>query len=233
MKDKERIIRKIERCMALSKSANEHEAATAIRQAKALMEKHQIEMSELGLAELSINYVDSGRTTMKAPPTWTLLLWSTVSEAFGCTVLRGYKGPVFIGTSPAPKIASYTLSVLERQLQRGKKNYIEELEDRSGRKINRSAKIRLGRGYCEGWAYGCKRRVQEFARPLSENEVERHLNKVESESFSVREPDDVPKSYLDDKLSLLAGKSGFANGCDVQLHYGMDMDKNDCLSLES
>jgi hypothetical protein len=36
------IIRKIEKCLALSKSSNEHEAAAALRQATKLMEAYNI-----------------------------------------------------------------------------------------------------------------------------------------------------------------------------------------------
>lgn len=42
MEDMQTIIDKISKCLALSKSANEHEAAIALRQAQALMQKYKI-----------------------------------------------------------------------------------------------------------------------------------------------------------------------------------------------
>ena len=38
----ERVIRKIKHCLALAQSANENEAATALRQAQALMREHRL-----------------------------------------------------------------------------------------------------------------------------------------------------------------------------------------------
>ncbi len=40
--DREAVLKKIKKCMALSGSANEHEAAAALRQARALMEKFNL-----------------------------------------------------------------------------------------------------------------------------------------------------------------------------------------------
>ena len=37
--DKQAVLEKIKQCLALSKSANEHEAAQAMKQAQALMKK--------------------------------------------------------------------------------------------------------------------------------------------------------------------------------------------------
>ena len=40
--NKKTVIEKIKKCLALSKSANQHEAAAALRQAMAFMEKYKI-----------------------------------------------------------------------------------------------------------------------------------------------------------------------------------------------
>ncbi|MFC0020178.1 DUF2786 domain-containing protein [Neisseria gonorrhoeae] len=40
--DKEKVLDKIKKCLALGRSANEHEAAQALRQAQALMEKYKV-----------------------------------------------------------------------------------------------------------------------------------------------------------------------------------------------
>ena len=41
--NKQKALEKIKKCLALSKSANEHEAAQALKQAQALMRLHQID----------------------------------------------------------------------------------------------------------------------------------------------------------------------------------------------
>src|SRR5882724_10574426 len=49
--DKGRILDKIRKCLALSKSANEHEAAAALRQAQKMMQANGLTEDEVGLVE--------------------------------------------------------------------------------------------------------------------------------------------------------------------------------------
>lgn len=49
--DRERILDKIRKCLALSKSANEYEAATALRQAQKLMAMHDLSHEDVDLVE--------------------------------------------------------------------------------------------------------------------------------------------------------------------------------------
>ena len=51
--NKEKILDKIKKCLALSKSANEHEAAQALKQAQALMEKYEVNAVDIALSEVS------------------------------------------------------------------------------------------------------------------------------------------------------------------------------------
>ena len=50
----ERVIRKIKRCLALSKSSNENEAATAMRQAQALMREYRLTEMEVHLSDVGV-----------------------------------------------------------------------------------------------------------------------------------------------------------------------------------
>lgn len=55
--NKKDAIEKIKKCLALSKSANQHEAATALRQAQSLMEKYNIDADDaelLGIVDAEI-----------------------------------------------------------------------------------------------------------------------------------------------------------------------------------
>ena len=56
MDDRDSLLGKIRKCMELAKSANEHEAAAALRQATKLMEMYQVSHAELlsiGVSEAS------------------------------------------------------------------------------------------------------------------------------------------------------------------------------------
>lgn len=50
--DKEKVLDKIKKCLALGKSANEHEAAQALKQAQALMPKYEISDADVALSDI-------------------------------------------------------------------------------------------------------------------------------------------------------------------------------------
>ena len=62
----DRIIDKVKKCIALSKSDNPHEAAAALRQAQALMRKHGIDEAGIAASEISAADVEhkSGNTVL-------------------------------------------------------------------------------------------------------------------------------------------------------------------------
>ena len=51
--DKEKVLDKIKKCLALGQSANEHEAAQALKQAQALMEKYEVNAVDIALSRVS------------------------------------------------------------------------------------------------------------------------------------------------------------------------------------
>ncbi len=72
----ERIIRQIKRCLALSKSSNETEAATAMRQAQALMREYRLTEIDVRLSD--VGEVESDSSRAKRRPTWARDLGSIV-----------------------------------------------------------------------------------------------------------------------------------------------------------
>ena len=56
--DKEKILDKIKKCLALGQSENEHEAAQALKQAQALMEKYEVNAVDIALSEVSEQKAD-------------------------------------------------------------------------------------------------------------------------------------------------------------------------------
>ncbi|WP_304672555.1 DUF2786 domain-containing protein [Neisseria bergeri] len=51
--DKQKVLEKIKRCLALGESANEHEVAQAIRQAQILMKKYGISEMDVELSAVT------------------------------------------------------------------------------------------------------------------------------------------------------------------------------------
>lgn len=67
-KDNEKIIDKIKKCLALSRSANEHEAEAALRQARKLMEAHGVTDLDIEAAEAQERRRKAGAKTK--PSNW-------------------------------------------------------------------------------------------------------------------------------------------------------------------
>jgi hypothetical protein len=218
MSDIDRVMRKIQKCLALSASSNQHEAAAALRQAKALMDMHQVTMEDIELSRIDVEEVGQGRSR---PPQWKANLYSVVARAFGCSqFLRGGR-PVFVGATPGPAVAKYALEVLLRQLQTNKRDFMAAIAiERPW--LDRSVKVRLGKGYAEGWVHGCYRVVEQFSAALSPGAREQHRERLcqhlQIEKIHVSAP---RKSALDDQVGLIAGRSGFLDGQQAKIHAGM------------
>ena len=84
MDNKQRIIDKITRCLALSKSSNENEAATALRQAHAMMAKYDITMGDIELSDIKQKHSES--RLARRPPIHLAALGNMIARIFGCSV---------------------------------------------------------------------------------------------------------------------------------------------------
>lgn len=145
--DSAAIIAKIKKCLALSRSSNEHEAASALRQAQLLMREH-------GITDLDIEHADiledvaRSRASSK-PATWECRVASMIAIAFGCEMFfRGRISPHlgewrFVGFGPSAEIARYAFEVLMRQVKRARANHINTALKRCGavRRAGRVAPI--------------------------------------------------------------------------------------------
>lgn len=134
----ERVIRKIKRCWALSKSSNENEAATAIRQAQALMREYRL--TELDVRLSDVDEVQSENSRVNRWPAWDRHLSGIVARVFGCRPLtykqwcessgRIVERALFVGVMPAPQIAMYAYETLLTKLMQTRRDYVASV--RSG-----------------------------------------------------------------------------------------------------
>lgn len=123
-----KILEKIKHCLALSKSSNEHEAATALRQAHALMKKYSI--SETDIALHDIKMTKNPQNFAKKPALYQVMLANVIASIFGCEVILGYhdnmkRAVCFVGVEQNAEIASYAFDVLFRQLKTARQAYIK------------------------------------------------------------------------------------------------------------
>lgn len=149
MTDQDKIIDKIKKCLALSASSNEHEAAAALRQAQKLMESYGITQQDVDASIATECRQKSG--AKDRPAVWETMLADRICSAFGCQlVFSSYWNSgewSFIGAGPAPEIAGYSYKVLLRQAKRARVEYIKTRLKRCKSNI----KTRRADLYCEGW----------------------------------------------------------------------------------
>lgn len=129
MNDRENIIAKIKKCLALSASSNEHEAEAAMRQARKLMEAHNIDGLDIQASEAEERRAKSGAKS--SPANWETMLAMKIGDAFGCKVIfygGSWSRPgewCFIGCGANPEVSHYAFAVLHRQSRRAREEYIK------------------------------------------------------------------------------------------------------------
>ncbi len=147
--DRKTILEKIRKCLALSKSSNEHEAAAALRQAQKLMAQHGVSDDEMLAAEAGEQATRAGAA--RQPAAWETTLAARVAEAFGCGVFfrahLSFGEWVFVGTGAAYEVAKYCFDVLFRQVKRARAEHIKAALVR----CKAATKTRRADLFCEGW----------------------------------------------------------------------------------
>lgn len=152
MTDREKILDKIKKCLALASSQNEHEAAAALRQARALMDAHGITDTEMKAIGVSEERALAG--ALDSPARWESMLASSISRMFGCRLLfvRDWYASAswsFIGVSPSPEVAKYAFEVLLRQARKARQEHIKV----NLKRFKKSNKTRRADLFSEGWVH--------------------------------------------------------------------------------
>lgn len=224
-----KILQKIKKCLALSGSDNPHEAAAAMRQAKALMDKHNVAQSHITMSEIGEAVTKSETMSRDKPAQWETRLAGMVGRAFGCQFLvtknvhqfryENDGGYIFVGIKHQTEIASYTASVLIRKCKVARANYVKEYNRQSLNGRRRGAS-RAGDMFAAGWVMSIAKQVHAFANPP---EVEQAINEytkkaaTSEEDAKVRE---VDKSKIG-TAEILAARAGMVAAAGESLHRPM------------
>jgi hypothetical protein len=160
MTDDALIISKIRKCLALAQSANEFEAAAALRQAQKLMLAHGISDADVEFADIQEAATRAG--AFRSPARWEADLACIIAQAFACaTYFRcsNRKGSwVFVGVSPSGEIACYAFRVLSRQVRKARARYMHVVLKR----YKAPKRTRLADVFCEYWVAGATKLVKDF-----------------------------------------------------------------------
>jgi len=162
----EQVMRKIKRCLALSQSANENEAATALRQAQALMRKHRLTETDVHLSD--VGEIESSLSRINRRPAWDRDLSCYVANVFGCKTLRyrhydRTKGrrverATFVGITPAQHIALYAYEVLLAKVTAARKDYTSGV--RSGRFRSPYSAETAGDHFAIAWVWSVQSKLR-------------------------------------------------------------------------
>lgn len=163
--DLEKVLRRIEKCLTLSKSPNEHEAAAALRQAQKLMAAYNV--TESALVMNTIGQSDTLTDAYSRPPAWEMHLIALLRTAFGCDAImhlgnsrtKAITTVVYIGVKHQAQLASYAHAVLRRQVNNARTKYTSSLPAH----YSRGEKIASGETFCVGYISNIRKQVQELA----------------------------------------------------------------------
>lgn len=247
----ERIIRKIKHCLALSSSSNEHEAALAMRQAKALMREYRVTEEMVALSD--IGEVQSAYYRVKRRPTWDRSLGAVVAGVFTCSALREtYWCPkrramvetaVFVGASPAQHIARYAYDTLLLKLTAARKQYASEV--RSGKRRGKYSPETCANHFATAWVREVHAKLADL---LPQGEDDPSLGHAGTQLVAVNEKQDLAliNQYLDSRnvkesrklrspkdMDLDAMLAGILAGRAVEVHHALSTDGDEQLALNN
>lgn len=164
-------LKKIKKCLALSRSANEHEAAAALRHAGKLMEAFSIDEQDVSLADVSES---RSKARSNAANAWEVALTNLIADAFGCEIFKSTSGRynhagnwsvrsdwVFVGLDLAPEVAAYASDVLLRQCAAARLAHIAK-QPKNCKPVTKTAR---GDAFAKGWVHGVANKVEAFATP--------------------------------------------------------------------
>lgn len=217
-------LKKIKKCLALGRSADEHEAAAAMRQAQKLMQEFNVREQEISLLDV---HEAEARAAGMAANAWEVRLVRVIAEAFGCDfftrVEHDLNGAgsyvrkrlwVFVGIDAAPAIAGYACEVLVRQCARQRLEHIAK-QPRNCKQATKSARGDL---FAKGWALAVAEKVAPMSRPVAETTLVLAYKEQKYGDMGTAKPRDSTHGRKLDSGHLLAG---FKAGQSAQLHPGV------------
>lgn len=220
--EQDKLLRKIKKLLALSKSTNPHEAACALAMAQKLMADNRINQSQVEFSQVHAKQ----KTAMKSAR-YVHMLISVIKKAFGVEgyLSNHYPGDkygenkmhvVFYGTEERPEIATYCFDVLYRRLQVARKAFL----DTQNKRLKRSTLIARGDSFCEGWVVGVNQNVKQFAM------TEEEKRKMESYEAAVFKEEKWSETRVREAGNTkdygMAQSEGYKQGKEVTLNHGVN-----------
>ena len=226
MDDIEKIKSKIKKLLALAKSPNPNEAASALKMAQNLIAEYKFNASEINTFE--IDSQGTNTAYRDKPPTYENLLFGSIADAFGCKLIYGFKCPNsvwrFIGLKHKAEISAYIGQVLLRKLKAARKNYYKKLT----RVRSKYRKIQRADDFCKAWVHTVISKLAAFAG----------ISKEEEKAIEIWKNKNYPNlKKLETTNRSFGNLNDYYNGCrageGVELQHGVAVDPRSSLLLEA
>lgn len=213
--DHKKALDKIKKCLSLANSSNPHEAAAAMRQARALMEKYQLEQSDVDMIDIEEHGTRSG--SKMNPVQWEANLAGTVTKAYACPLvfMAGIGEWRFIGEMA--ELASYTMTVLLRQVRQARRDYISKALKR----CKSTTKTKRADQFCEAWVWGVSSKVSEFAGAEPSAAADAYMLKHYPDIRKGKTVDRNAKTKALSQRAMGDAAAGLCAASDVQLNHGV------------
>ena len=214
--NKEKVLDKIKKCLALSQSANEHEAAQALKQAQALMEKYEVNAVDIALSEVSEQKADREMAFKLANWQWSVA--NMIADIFGCQSYKRGKTMMFYGVGNRAEISAYAFDVVYRQISADRRKFLKTCRARKP-----AHRTYLADQFCDGWIMGAWETVKKFEMPDEEKAVmDRYAKKEHSDMVEAKTRDAKSSILQGSTMEYEAVAQGMESGKQVQLHHAMN-----------
>ena len=214
--DKEKVLDKIKKCLALSQSANEHEAAQALRQAQALMKKYEVNAEDVALSKVSEQKADRKMAFKLADWQWGIA--NMISDIFGCQSYQRGKTMMFYGIENRAEISAYAFDVVYRQISADRRKFLKTCRER--KPVHRTY---LADQFCNGWIKGAWEMVKKFEISNEEKAIMDGYVKKEYPYMTEARTRDAKSSILQgSEIEYEALAKGMESGKQVRLHHAMN-----------
>lgn len=172
--DKDKIIKRLKKLMALTQSSNANEAAAALARAQKLTETHGITQDDIELSDIHESICDYWPVGASHPPRYMAYLLRVIEDAFGVNSILLSNGVSFYGLYNRPELAGYTFEVLGRQLIKARKDFMKT----QNKRLKTQTKTARGDKFAEGWIIAVLNKIEVLARTAREVDLgERWLEK--------------------------------------------------------
>lgn len=214
--DKEKVLDKIKKCLALGQSANEHEAAQALKQAQALMEKYKVNAVDIALSKVSEREADQKMAFKLADWQWGVA--NMIADIFGCQSYQRGKTMMFYGIGNRAEISAYAFDVVYRQISADRRKFLKTCQARKP-----AHRTYLADQFCGGWIVSAWKIVKKFEMSDEEKAIMDGYKKKEYPDMVEARTRDAKSSPLQgSKMEYEALTQGMESGKQVQLHHAMN-----------